>query len=176
MLIRCTAKLLKEMGLVKADLVDNLSESPTLGEWYANLFFAGRKKCVIFTNARTLFTFISFYVNKAQIKDLGSLFRLGLGRALLNENLEGPLIKRLVDECQAIQFARTNNRSVMGVMVDHVKSTKWMLMDHYHRKRDFSEIIKELNQTPLLTQRFSYSIEEFRRVLGINNKAIKLLV
>ena len=113
MLICCTAKLVKEMGLAKAVLVNNVSEKSSLGEWYANLFFFGRKKCVIFTNALTLFTFISFYVNKAQIKDLGSLFRVGLGKALLDENFEGALIKRLVDKCQAIQFAGTNNRSVI---------------------------------------------------------------
>jgi hypothetical protein len=168
MIIRCTARLLKEMGLTNADLGNNASEESELGEWYANLFFVERKKCVIFTNARTLFTFICFDVNRSEIKNSGKLFRIGFGKALLDEDLEGALIQRLVDECRDVQFARTQDRSVLGVMVDHVKNIKWMVMrDGGLEKSDFSEIIKQLNRTPLLTRDFTYSIEELGKVLGV---------
>lgn len=166
MVICCTAKLLKEIGISNADLVKDVSEKSTLGEWYANLFYFERRKHVIFINARTLFTFISFDVKKSQIKNLGELFRIGLGKALLEENFEGSLIQRLINECQDIQFAKTQNRVVIGVMIDHVKHTKYMLPDE-SGIWNFSTIVKQLNRTPLLTQKFSYSIEELGRVLGV---------
>ncbi len=167
MLIRCTAKLLKEVDLTNSSLVDSVQDESTLGEWYANLFFAQRKKCIIFTNTRTLFTFVSFNVNRAEIRNLGELFRRGLGKALLDEDFDGALIQRLVNECSRLQFAKTTDRSILGVMVDHVKNTKWMLMrDGGLARADYSQIIKQLNRTPLLTKEFTYSIEELGRVLG----------
>lgn len=167
MLIRCTAKLLKEIGLTNSSLVDSAQDESTLGEWYANLFFVQRKKCIIFTNARTLFSFISFDINRAQIKNLGEVFRRGLGKALLDEDFDGALIQRLVNECRDIRFAKAHDRSVLGVMVDHIKNTKWMVMrDGGLERCNFSEIIKQLNRTPLLTKEFTYSIEELGRVLG----------
>ena len=169
MLIRCTAKLLKEIGLTNSSLIDNVPDESTLGEWYANLFFAQRKKCIIFTNARTLFTFISFDVNRAEIRNnLGKLFCTGLGKALLDEDFDGALIQRLVNEYSRLQFARTKDRSILGVMVDHAKNIKWMLMRYGGlAEADYSRIIKQLNRTPLLTKEFPYSIEELRKVLGI---------
>ncbi len=114
-----------------------------------------------------LFTFIAFDVNRQEIKNLGELFRAGLGKALLDEDFDGALIQRLINECRDIQFGKAHNRSVIGVMVDHVKSAKWMVMrDGGLEKSNFTEIIKQLNRTPLLTQEFTYSIEDLGKVLG----------
>lgn len=168
MLIRCTLKLLKEINLAKSELTDNVSQESTLGEWYANMFFIERKKCLIFTNVRTLFTFMSFGVDKAQIKNIGGLFRAGLGRVLLDEDFNGAIIQRLVDECRDMQFGKTNNKSVLGAMNDHVKSAKWMVcQDGGLAKCDFSRLMKKLNRTPFSTRRFAYAIEELGKVLGI---------
>jgi len=169
MILRCTKKLLKELGVTSLNLVDNIKDESTLGEWYANLFFIQRKKCIIFTNARTLFTFISFDVKRKEIRNnLDKLFRTGLGKALLEEDFDGALIQHLVNECSKLQFARTKDRSILGIMVDHVKNAKWMVMRYGGlEKANCSWIIKQLNRTPFLTKEFTYSIEELRKVLGI---------
>lgn len=168
MLIRCTSKLIKEIDLAKNDLVDNASQESTLGEWYTNLFFFQRKKCLIFTNARTLFTFISFGVNRAQIKNLGELFREGFGKALLDEGFDGALIQRMADECRDIQFGKTNDKSVIGAMNDHVRSAKWKVCcDGGLEKCDYTRLIKKLNRTPFSTRKFAYAIEELGKTLGV---------
>lgn len=166
MVLRCTKKLLKEIGVTNLDLVEDES---ILGEWYANLFFIQHKKCIIFTNARTLFTFISFDVKRKEIRNnLDKLFCIGLGKALLEEDFDGALIQRLINECSKLQFAKTEDRSILGIMVDHVKNTKWMVMRYGGlKKANYSRIIKQLNRTPFLTEEFTYSIEELRKVLGI---------
>lgn len=168
MLVCCTSKLIKEIGLAKNDLADNVSREDTLGEWYANLFFFQRKKCLIFTNARTLFTFLSFGVNRTQIKNLGELFREGLGKALLDEGFDGALIRCLIDECRDIQFGKANNKSVLGAMNDHVRSTKWKVWcDGGLEKYDYTRLIKKLNRTPFSTRKFAYAIEELGKALGV---------
>ena len=167
MILRCTAKLLKELGASKADLADNIPQDQPLNEWYANLFFIVRKKCVIFTNTATLFTFIVFDVDRSQIRDIGNLFRKGLGCALLDEDFDGTLIQRLVDRCCDVHLAKTRDKSVIGVMVDHVKNARWMIEDNGGLETcDRPRIIKQLNRTPLLTQKFFCSIKEFKRIFS----------
>ena len=57
-LIRCTKKLQKAMGLKEADLVRHEPEFSFLGSWHANLIHIDRRKCVLFTNDKTLFNFL----------------------------------------------------------------------------------------------------------------------
>lgn len=168
MILRCTAKLLKEMGVSKEDIVDTQSQPFIFGDWYANLFFLSRKKNLMFTNARTLFTFISFEVNRSQISNIGELFRRELGKVLLDEDFDGATIQRIINECKEVHIARTQDKSVLGIMVDHVKNVRWMIEEREGgwNPCNLSEIIKQLNRTPLLTKEFTYSIEELKRILG----------
>lgn len=168
MILRCTAKLLKEMGVSKEDIVDTQSQPFIFGDWYANLFFLSRKKNLIFTNARTLFTFISFEVNRSQISNIGELFRRKLGKVLLDEDFDGATIQRIINERKEVHIARTQDKSVLGIMVDHVKNVRWMIEEREGgwNPCNLSEIIKQLNRTPLLTKEFTYSIEELKRILG----------
>jgi len=169
MLICCTSKLIKEIGLTKDELADSVPQDSTLGEWCANLFFFQRKKCLIFTNTRTLFTFMSFGVNRARIKNLGELFCEGLGKALLDEGFDGALIQRLISECRDIEFGKANNKSILGVMNDHVLNTKWLVWeDGGLGKCDISRLIKQHNRTPFSTNKYAIPIEELGKVLGVN--------
>jgi len=169
MTLRCTAKLIREMGLTKTDIIDMPSQFFLLGDWYANLFFLSRKKNLIFTNARTLFTFIAFEVNRMQIKNIGELFRCELGRALLDEDFDGVTIQRIINDCKEVYITRTKDKSVLGIMVDHVKNIRRMVEERKNgwSLHNLSEVTKQLNRTPLLTKGFTYSIEELGRVLGI---------
>jgi hypothetical protein len=166
MLIRCTAKLLGEMGIKKVASVSGDS-SASLGDWYANMFYTRRRKNVIFMNSRSLFTFICFNVTRQQIKNLGKLFREGLGRAMLDEDLEAGIIQGVINEAQDIKYAETQDKRVLGVMVDHVKNVKFIIKN----KPDWTpqELVKFLNRTPLLTYDFRYAISEFNRIIGTKN-------
>jgi len=165
MILRCTAKLLKEMRISKQDLVEEESRPSLLNDWYANIFFLSRKKNLIFTNTRTLYTFISFDVTRAQIKNIGEIFRQGLGNALLDEDFDGATIQRIINDCKEIHIGRTQDKSILGVMVDRVKSVRWMVQEREDgwNPSNLSEVVKQLNRTPLLTKRFTYSIEELGR-------------
>lgn len=172
MLIRCTNKLIKEMGLTKADLCEGKEDKSLLGGWYANLFYVKRKKCIIFVNARTLFCAVSFDVNRAQIKNLGELFRLVVGKALLEEDINGSKIQEVVNEAQEIYFAKARDKVVLGTMVQYVKQIKWTIEYRGNwETANLSAIAKEQNRTPLPTQKFFCGEEELKRVIGEQHRS-----
>jgi hypothetical protein len=61
------------MGLKKSDLSEETPKFSYLGSWYANLIYIGGRKCVVFTNGKTLFNFIATDVSRAEIRELDSL-------------------------------------------------------------------------------------------------------
>lgn len=162
MLIHCTAKLFREMGIKKVTTISG-DNSSSLGDWYANMFYTRRRKNVIFVNSRSLFTFICFDVTRKHIRNLGKLFREGLSSAMLDEDFKTGTIQGIINETQNIEYAKTQDRKVLGVMVDHVKNAKFFI----ENKPDWvlKELAKFLNRTPLLTFDFRYAINEFHRII-----------
>jgi hypothetical protein len=51
--VRCTGKLLNLLGSRSVDLVDAPADDD---EWYANLLWLDRRKCLLITHAGTLFS------------------------------------------------------------------------------------------------------------------------
>ena len=89
-LIRCTAKLLKEMGLKKSDLIGDAPRFSFLGQWHANLIHINRKKCVLFANDKTLINFIVPDVSRAEIRELDVMFKEVFRCVNAPLNLAGP--------------------------------------------------------------------------------------
>ena len=96
MLIRYTAKLLKEMRMAKTDLVDKTSGESALNEWYAHLFFLARRKCVLFTHERTYYGFVAYDVKREDIRNLNGVFRKGLGHRLYEDGFSSDAIKKAI--------------------------------------------------------------------------------
>lgn len=117
-LIRCTAKLQKEMGLKKTDLVEDAPDFSYLGPWHANLIFIDRRKCVLFVNDKTLFNFIVPDVSKAVIRQLDDLFRNYLQCILADEGFPELVRDKISSEYADVAFAKTNSKSVLGSMND----------------------------------------------------------
>ena len=104
------------MGLGKKGLYEGESGPTGLGNWYVNLFRISRYKCVLFTNETTLYSLVAFRVGKSEITNLGSLFRHYLRFALKQENIPDQVIFSILQDYMDIQYAKTNNRSVVGSM------------------------------------------------------------
>ncbi|MDZ7828688.1 MAG: hypothetical protein U5K33_04080 [Halofilum sp. (in: g-proteobacteria)] len=75
------------------------SDDSPLASWHANLIYIDRRKCVLFTNDRTLFNFVAPDVSRAEIRKLGTLFLFYLSCALNEAGLAEHLVTRIVDEC-----------------------------------------------------------------------------
>jgi len=161
-IMRCTAKLLNELG-TKPAIVP--TEPPCLSDWHANLIWVERKKCVLFTNDQTLYSFL-IQVKKPLSEDFGKLFRLGLLKSLMSEGLDDACGAYMIGKQGAIVLTKTNSRSILGSMNDLAFQIKCMIraMGGFVNA-DLSEISRELNRIPMRAIKYNVGIEELKRRL-----------
>ena len=158
-LIRCTRKLLKELGIGKADPVSEVAADPCLGEWYANLLRIDRRKCVLFTDAETLFSFLVPGVRKPDLDTLNSLFTDHLTKHLAAEGFLDDVIDELAGDGQ-VQIGATKDRSVLGSMND----LAYLYQVHIEEggglaRYDSREVTRKINRTPMSANRYQYAVE-----------------
>jgi len=161
-LIRCTQKLLKAIGIKKADILVSDPAFSYLGSWHANLLIIDRKKCVLFTNDKTLINFIVPGIKKAQFKDLKEIFLMNLESFLIQENISDKTILKVLNEYSELNFSTTNSKTVLGAMNDlgfHYKHH--ILYDGGFKFANINEIIHMLNYMPMGPLKYRFSIDAF---------------
>jgi hypothetical protein len=122
--IRCTSKLLDLLGEHSVRLVD---APPTGDDWYANLLWVDRRKCLLIVQAETLF---ALFVADIRVSDLRPFERRIpelLAAALHEEALPIDALGRL--DLSEAQLAKTASRHVLGVMNQMALEISWHV-DH----------------------------------------------
>jgi len=117
-IIHCTRKLLKELEVQTVEPGEVPSAPEGLGNWYANLLRFERRKCVLFTNEKTIYSFLIPAVLKKDLMNIKGLFLSHLSYNLQYEGFGPGVIERIRREYQEIGFARTASRRVLGFMND----------------------------------------------------------
>jgi len=110
LVLRGIQKLLKELHLEKAHLSD--PGDGLLGSWFASLFRIERRKCVLITNDRTLYSVLLFGPKKPDFVTLDVKFRDGLVANLKREGFAAEKIASLAMALNPVVWAATNGRSV----------------------------------------------------------------
>lgn len=163
-LIRCTQKLFKE-----------LRRSPTgdeplfsfLGSWHANVIRINRKKCVLFTNDKTLFSIFSAGLKRPQFDRLDEVFRLECQKRLVTEGFSASQVEKALSEYQQIDFAKTNSRSVLGVMNDIVYQIQVRIeMNGGLANTKLDAVNHEINRIPSGVLKYGYSIDHLSEMLN----------
>ena len=111
MVVRCTGKLLNLLGKRPVTLVEAPASSD---DWYANLLWLDRRKCLLIAHAGSLF---SLFVADIRVRDLRPFERRIvdlLTVSLLEEGLPIDALGRL--EPSELRLAKTASRHVLGVM------------------------------------------------------------
>ena len=169
-LIRCTGKLQKEMGLKNTDLVEDEPGFSYLGSWHANLIYINKKKCVLFTNDKTLFNFIVTSVSRADIKGLSKMFIENLKCILADEGLDEASFKRILAEYSDIGYAKTISKSVLGSMNDLAFHYKLLIIEAGGVNSYLvPSIIKKLNHMPMGAINYGYPIEALRAMYAVHS-------
>jgi len=165
--IHCTRKLLKELDvpLIEPDKIPQPTEG--LGNWYANLLRIDRRKCLLFTNEKSLYTFLIPKVLKANLKNIEEEFLIHLSYNLQHEGFRLEVISRVMQEYQEIGFAKTASKSVLGSMNDLVYHYEFQIfksggIDNI-RTLQFNEMI---NRIPMGALKYGYPIEELKKLIG----------
>lgn len=114
MVLRCTAKALAFVGSLE------LGESaPGDDDWYVNLLWFERRKCLLFLHSGTLFPVFVADVRKPDVRNLGeyavTLIEEEMKREDVAPSILGPL------DPSALQVAKTASRQILGFLNENAR-------------------------------------------------------
>ena len=163
-ILRCTKKLLNELK-IKPSVETGLYNE--LGSWHANLLRIDRRKCVLFTHDRTLFSFFVPGLKKPQFQNFQEIFGQNLFKNLRRENFPQGQIEIMLEEHQEIAISKTNNRSVLGSMTDLAFQLSYLISDAGGLSYvDIAELNYDINRVPMSAIDSFYGIDELRKLLA----------
>jgi len=143
-IIGCTKKLLTELKEKPSEGKQIPSE---LNSWHANMFRIDRRKCVLFTHDKTLYSLFVPGLFKTHFQNIKEVFRQRLFKSLLSENLPQKHIELFLEDINEIEITKTNNRSVLGSMNDLTFQLKLVIAhDGGLMNTDIMELNHNLNR------------------------------
>jgi hypothetical protein len=110
-ILRCTAKLLVLLGTRPRTLAE---PAPSDDDWYANLLWLDRRKCLLLVHGGTLFSVFVANVRKAELTPVEEAVVGLIHDALRDEELPKHAFGEL--EPGSVTLAKTANRVVLGYM------------------------------------------------------------
>jgi hypothetical protein len=111
-LVRCTAKALNLVGRTEfaADALDDSNE------WYLNLLWFERRKCLLLVHASTLYPTFVTDIRKPDLVPFGVWASTTAAAGLVEEGLDPNLLGQL--DPSSVATARTASRRILGFMND----------------------------------------------------------
>ncbi len=119
--LRCTAKLLKRLGL-KGPL-DAPPSSTALGDWYANIFYLERRPLVLATSEKSL---LSVDLPARDLDELQSHLMRAVGELLLRIDAPRPSVDQELHRMAEMAYGSTRSRTVLGSMNDFIAMMRFM--------------------------------------------------
>lgn len=165
-LIHCTQKLLKELGNPPLHSPDTPNPKG-LGNWYANLLRIDRRKCILFTNEKTLYSFLIPKVKKENLKNIIDEFLFNLSMNLQAEGFPLEVVNRVMQEYTAIGFAKTASRHVLGSMNELAFEYEYLIIHRYEgiEKVRILGVNKDINRTIMRGIKYLHPIESLQELL-----------
>jgi hypothetical protein len=87
---------------------------PAADDWYANLLWLDRQKCLLLTHAGTLFSVFRAGVGKADLRPIGAYVVKAVEAELRSESLPPDTFAQLNPD--TVRLAKTASRSTLGFM------------------------------------------------------------
>ncbi len=166
LIIRCTAKLRKEMGIKDSNLYCGEEVPGMLGSWHANLISINRRKCILFANDMTLFNFIVPDVRRKEIRDLENLFFHFFHPVVAQEGFSQSQREALASEYTEVVYGPTCSRSVLGSMNDMAFHYEyWIASTSGLHSAEVPGIISKMNHIPMGALQGAYPIDALRQLV-----------
>ncbi len=161
--LQCTQKLLKKLNTD----ISPVKDTDPITLWHANLLTLDRRKCVLFTNDKTRYSFLVPGLKKPEFQILGEIFLDNLFRCMLNDGIPQKGVEKVLNTCSSYCFTKSSSRSVLGTMNDMASIIKWIVYDEGGLvNADISEMIMKVNRMPLKPLDYKYSVEAFKALLS----------
>jgi len=160
-ILRCTAKLQKFLSIP----VSGVTTGDSGAEWYANLLWIQGRKCLLFCQADTLFSFFVPDVLKANVTSIGGFFVAQLTAELSSEALPPDCFGQMYPV--NVVTAKTAGRSVLGSMNDqafqcqhHVETAGGL------DRLNVRELNRSLRRTPMGALKYAYPLDATKAMIG----------
>lgn len=165
-LIHCTQKLLKELGNPPLQSSDTAPDTDGLGNWYANLLRIDRRKCILFANEKTLYSFLIPNVLKKNIRNIQEEFLVNLNFNLQAEGFALDVINKVMQEYQEIGFAKTASKKILGSMNQLAFEYEVLIeMKEGLENLKVLEMNRDINRTILKGIKYLHPIEALQELL-----------
>jgi len=110
--VRCTKKLLDLLGRT----VTPTEQPPSGDDWYANLLWIDRRKCLLLVHADTLFPVVRADLRAGDLRPLGPYVVQAIEEELRAEGLPLDVLGLL--DVEDVHVAKTASRAILGHMND----------------------------------------------------------
>ena len=124
MVLRCTRRVLDLLG---GRAVTLTQLPPADDDWYANLLWLDRQKCLLVTHAGTLFSVFRVRIRKADLRPIGAYVIKAVEAELCSESLPPDTFGQL--DPDAIRLAKTASRSTLGFMNEMAVHLRYQVAD-----------------------------------------------
>jgi hypothetical protein len=168
-MLRCTAKVFKELGIAadESGVLEDTSQLP-LGDWFVNLFWCDRRKCVLFTSSTTLLSFVVCDVFRSELRPLRQFFLVHFSHFLQYQRVPSELRSHIIQSYSQTPVGKTNNRSVLGSMNDIMNNAKYLAArSQQEGKLDPLEISRCLSDIPMASIDSMFPWKAARVALGL---------
>src|SRR5439155_7672295 len=100
---------------------------PSDDDWYLNLLWIDRQKCILFTHLGTLFSVFRAGVRSADLRPLGNYLVAAIETELRTESLPTDAFSEL--EPESVRLAKTASRSTLGFMNEMAFELRYFIAD-----------------------------------------------
>ena len=147
--LRCTAKMLALLAARPRDLV---TVEPSDHDWYANLLWLERRKCLLLAHAGTLFSVFVPDIRKSDLMPIRQSVVRFVHKELEAESLRPDHLGVL--DSRSIALAKTGSRTVLGYMNEMARFCEYAVADAGGLARcDARELNRELRRQLHLSRR-----------------------
>ena len=155
MVLRCTRKVLDLLGGRAVTLTEL---PPTDDDWYMNLLWLDRRKCLLLTHAGTLFSVFLAGVRKADLRPIGPYVVRAVEAELRSESLPPDTFAQLNPD--TVRLAKTASRSTLGFMNEMAVHLRYGVADAGGLSHsDISALNRGLRRTLHNRGGYAYPIE-----------------
>jgi hypothetical protein len=135
--------------LTPRDLEAGLDTDAGLAEWYCNAIVLERRPVFLLTHAETLFAFFMFAAGKSRHEVFWREVRAHARAALADVDAD-PAVTELVLGGGVDSFAKTQDRGVLGSMVDYAKMAEIIVWNSGGLERTgLVDLTRHMNRTPM---------------------------
>lgn len=167
MIFSCTNKVLDRIKKLNIKIDDKMDNQ--LDNWYVNQFLVQRKKYFLFTNSKTLFSFISYFGSRKEIENFSNTFsKVYKEQIVRNYGYDENQLKKIDLKVNEIKFCKTNSRSVLGSMNDFKMNAEFRILRDGNETEVINSINYYFNQMPMGAIKYKRPVETHK--FELNNE------